>query len=41
MGETVTIPKVEYDRLRALEEDLADRRAARCHRYIALPLPAG
>jgi len=28
MGETVTIPKVEYDRLRALEEDLADARAA-------------
>ena len=28
MGETVTIPKVEYDRLRALEEDLADVRAA-------------
>ena len=28
MGRTVTIPKVEYDRLRALEEDLADVRAA-------------
>ena len=28
MGETVTIPKVEYDRLRALEEDLADVQAA-------------
>ena len=28
MSETVTIPKVEYERLRALEEDLADVRAA-------------
>lgn len=28
MSETVTIPKVEYDRLRALEEDLADVQAA-------------
>ena len=28
MGETVTISKVEYDRLRALEEDLADAQAA-------------
>ena len=28
MGETVTIPKVEYDRLRALEEDFADMQAA-------------
>ena len=28
MNETVTIPKVEYERLRALEEDFADIRAA-------------
>ena len=28
MNETETIPKVEYDRLRALEEDFADIRAA-------------
>ena len=28
MGETVTISKIEYDRLRALEEDLADVQAA-------------
>ncbi len=28
MGETVTIPKAEYERLRALEVDLADIQAA-------------
>ena len=28
MSETVTIPKAEYDRLRALEEDFADIQAA-------------
>ena len=28
MNETVTIPKAEYDRLRALEEELADVQAA-------------
>ena len=30
MNETVTIPKVEYDRLRALEEDLRSLEQARC-----------
>ena len=28
MNETVTIPRVEYDRLCALEEDFADIKAA-------------